>query len=472
MNFAVVGAAGLAVGLPEGNMGNSEVGHLTIGSGAVDYQVIVKINKIIADGLIGKQPALAGAFKAAVSGTGRLHLFGLLSDGGVHSHEQHLYAIVAAAKAAGVNRTFLHVCMDGRDTPPTSGAGYMEKLEAQLAEIGHGEVSSIFGRYWAMDRDKRWERVKKGYDVMCRAPGQCATTALGGVKAVLEARYAKEPPEKDEFIEPTGLVADGGIADGDVYVCFNFRSDRAREMFECVAVKPKFETGVLRKPAMCVQMTEYSSAFTSPIVFPPTTQSNGLCETVSKLGLTQFHVAETEKYAHVTFFFNGGREEPFEGEVRELKDSPKVATYDLEPKMAAEPVADAMVREIEAGVHTLLICNLAPPDMVGHTGFFDKAVEAAAHTDTCIGKIHDACAKAGVGLFIVADHGNCETMMFPDGSPMTSHSTTAVPFVAAVPVDCKVAFNRKEGGVADVAPTMLTYMGIDVPKEMTGISFF
>jgi len=468
-NYAVIDAAGLAVGLPPNTMGNSEVGHLTIGAGAVDYQDLVRINSAVADGSICTRPAFVNAFEAAKSGTGRLHLFGLLSDGGVHSHQEHLYAIVAAAKAAGVARTLLHVCMDGRDTPPTSGAGYMEALESKLAEIGYGEISTISGRYYAMDRDKRWERVQKAYDVMCRAPGECESVAAGGVKALLEARY--EAKENDEFILPTGVLADGGIADGDVFICFNFRADRAREMFECISINPKFETAVKRSPAMCLQLTRYNSAFELPIVFPPQQLTNGLCETISKLNLTQFHVAETEKYAHVTFFFNGGREEPFEGQINEMKESPKVATYDLEPKMAAEPVADAMVREIEAGNHTLLICNLAPPDMVGHTGFFDKAMEAAAHTDYCIGKIREACVKAKVGLFILADHGNCETMLTPDGKPITSHSTSAVPFVGMVPDDC-MTFNRTEGAVADVAPTMLTYMGIDVPKEMTGKSFF
>ena len=467
--YAVIEASGLAVGLPENTMGNSEVGHITIGAGAVDYQDLVKINLSVKSGDIAKRPALVDAFETAKKGTGRLHYWGLLSDGGVHSHEEHLYTLVAAAKAAGVQRTFLHICLDGRDTPPTSGSGYIEKLEAKLAEIGHGEISTLSGRYWAMDRDKRWERVQKAYDVMCRGPGECETVAAGGVKAFVEAKYAADM--KDEFFEPTGLVADGGVADGDVFVCFNFRSDRAREMFECVSVKPLFETEKLRTPAMCVQMARYNSAFTSPIVFPPAQMCNGLSETVSKLGLTQFHVAETEKYAHVTFFFNGGREEPFEGEVRELKDSPKVATYDLEPKMAAEPVADAMVREIEAGKHALLVCNLAPPDMVGHTGMIDKTLEAVGHTDMCVGKIRDACAKHGVGLFILADHGNAETMLTADGNVVTSHSTTAVPFVGMMPPDCGLKFSRKDGGVADVAPTMLTYMGIGLPAEMTGKSF-
>ena len=346
------------------------------------------------------------------------------------------------------------------------------RYEAKLAEFGYGEISTISGRYYAMDRDKRWERVQKAYDVMCRDNGACETVAAGGVSDVVKAFYAQDPPINDEFVEPTGLLADGGIADGDVFMCFNFRADRAREMFECISIKPKFETAVARAPVMCVQMTRYNSSFASPIVFPPQQLTNGLCETVSKLGLKQFHVAETEKYAHVTFFFNGGREEPFEGQVNEMKESPKVATYDLAPKMAAEPVADAMVREIEADTHTLLICNLAPPDMVGHTGIMEKAMEAAAHTDYCIGKIRDACVKAGVGLFILADHGNCETMLTPDGKPITSHSTTDVPFVGMVPSDCELKFNRAEGAVADVAPTMLAYMGIDVPKEMTGKSFF
>lgn len=471
-NFAVVEASGLAVGLPEGTMGNSEVGHLTIGAGAVDFQDLVRINLAVQDGSIAKQASLVDAFAKAKSGTGRLHLWGLLSDGGVHSHQNHLYALIAAAKAAGVPRTLLHVCMDGRDTPPTSGASYMEALEKKLAEMAYGEISSIAGRYYAMDRDKRWERVQKAYDVMCRPAGECETVAAGGVKAVIEAKYAQAEPEKDEFILPTGLVADGGIADGDVFFCFNFRADRAREMFECMSVAPKFETAVARKPAVCLQMTQYSSAFSSPIVFPAQQLSNGLCETVAKLGLSQFHAAETEKFAHVTFFFNGGKEDPFEGEERELSESPKVATYDLAPKMAAEPVADNMVREIEAGKHTLLICNLAPPDMVGHTGMFDKAMEAASHTDMCVGKIRDACVKAGVALFILADHGNCETMLTPDGKPITSHSTTPVPFIGMVPSDCSLKFDRKTGGVADVAPTMLKYMGIEVPKEMTGKSFF
>ena len=325
-NFAVVEASSLAVGLPEDTMGNSEVGHLTIGAGAVDYQDLVRINLAVKNGSIAEMKSLVDAFACAKAGTGRLHLFGLLSDGGVHSHQEHLYCLVAAAKAAGVPRTLLHVCMDGRDTPPKSGASYMEALEKKLAELGYGEISTISGRYYAMDRDKRWERVQEAFEVMCRAPGECETVAAGGVKAVVEASYALPEPITDEFLKPTGLLSDGGLADGDVFFSFNFRSDRAREMFECLSVAPKFETAKARKLAMCLQMTQYSSAFESPIVFPPQQLTNGLSETISKQGLTQFHVAETEKYAHVTFFFNGGKEEAFEGEVRELNaranDSP------------------------------------------------------------------------------------------------------------------------------------------------------
>jgi len=471
-NWAKVEASGLAVGLPEGVMGNSEVGHLTIGAGQVEYQDLVRINLSVTSETMAKQEAIVNAFQAAKDGTKRLHMFGLLSDGGVHSHISHLKHLLTCAKAAGVPRTLLHCCLDGRDTPPTSGAGYVKDLVGHMNEIGYGEVATFSGRYWAMDRDKRWERVKDAYDCMCRAPGSCETVATNDLEKLVSETYTKGEGVTDEFFKPTPVLADGGIADGDVVLFFNFRADRAREIFEALSVEPPFETEVKRTPAMCVQFARYSAAFTSPIVFPPQKLVNGLSETISALGLKQFHVAETEKYAHVTFFFNGGREEPFDGEVRELKESPKVATYDLEPKMAAEPVADAMVREIASEEHTLLICNLAPPDMVGHTGFMDKAIEAATHTDMCVGKIKEACEKAGVGLFIVADHGNCETMLTPDGKPITSHSTSLVPFTAVVPADCGLKFSRTTGGVADVAPTMLQYMGIDVPKEMSGVSFW
>ena len=469
---AVIEASGLAVGLPAGCMGNSEVGHLTIGAGQVEFQDLVRINLAMDDGKFHTLPTLTQAFAAAKAGSGRLHLFGLLSDGGVHSHQKHLYELLAAAKAAGVNRALMHLCLDGRDTPPTSGAGYVEALEKVTAELGYGEISSLSGRYWSMDRDKRWERVKKGYDVFCRPAGACETVPKGECAAFVKARH--DEGKTDEFVEPVGVLADGGITDDEVMICFNFRSDRAREMFEALSTEPPFETDVRRKP-QCFQFTQYSSAFTSPIVFPPQKLSNGLAEWVCKQKLTQYHCAETEKYAHVTFFFNGGREEPFEGEERFVAESPKVATYDLQPEMNAKGVGDAMVEQILKtgdGAHPLLICNFAPPHMVGHTGFIDKAVIAVEATDVQVGRIAEACEQMGVGLFITSDHGNCEAMLTPEGKPITSHTTAPVPFIGAFPKGGSTyKFTRATGGVADIAPTILEYMGLPIPSEMTGKSF-
>ncbi|KAL1530816.1 hypothetical protein AB1Y20_001712 [Prymnesium parvum] len=467
-NYAVVDASGLSVGLPAGVMGNSEVGHLTIGAGQVEFQDLVRINLSLEDGSIAKKEALVQAFEHAKSGSGRLHLFGLVSSGGVHSHQEHLFAILAAAKAYGVPRSLIHVCLDGRDTPPTSGVEFMKTLEAKLAELSYGEIATLSGRYYSMDRDKRWERVKLGYDCICRAPGSCETVPAGEVSAFLSKLYEKG--ETDEFVKPVGVLADGGLADGETFLCFNFRSDRAREMFEAMCQEPPFETDVKRKPGLCVQFTRYNSSFDTPIVFPPQKLKNGLSEWISAQGLTQFHCAETEKYAHVTFFFNGGREEAFEGEERCMVDSPKVATYDLQPEMSAVGVADAMVAAVKDGKHPFMVCNFAPPDMVGHTGVYEKAVIAAAHTDEQIGKIAAACQEHDVGLFITSDHGNCETMITEDGKPITSHSTTPVPFIGLLPKGDTSRFKTLTGGVADVAPTVLAYMGLPIPSEMTGKS--
>ena len=294
-NWVPVEGSGLAVGLPEGVMGNSEVGHLTIGAGQVEYQDLVRINLSVTDGTMAKQEAIVNAFAAAKSGTGRLHMFGLLSDGSVHSHIDHLKHLLAIAKEAGVPRTLLHCCLDGRDTPPTSGAGYVKQIAEEMTKLGYGEVSTLTGRYWAMDRDKRWERVKDAYDCMCRAPGGCESVATADLEKFVTETYSKGEGVTDEFFKPTPVLADGGIADGDVIFFFNFRADRAREIFEALSVEPPFETDVKRSPAMCVQFARYNSAFTSPIVFPPQQLVNGLSETISKLGLKQFHVAETEK---------------------------------------------------------------------------------------------------------------------------------------------------------------------------------
>ena len=301
-NWGVVAAHGLAVGLPDGVMGNSEVGHLTIGAGQVEYQDLVRINLCVSEGKLPSVPNLVAAFESAKKGSGKLHLFGLLSDGGVHSHIDHLFAILDAAKAAGVPRVLLHMCLDGRDVGPTTGPTYVAQLEKKLADLGLGEISTLSGRYYAMDRDKRWERVQLAYDVMCRADGQCERPE-GTLADLLTAKHAAG--ETDEFVKPVGVLADGGIADGDTFLCYNYRSDRAREMFEAISTEPAFETAVKRTPAQCFSFTQYSSAFTSPQVFPPQKLKNGLSEWISEQGLTQYHVAETEKYAHVTFFFNG-----------------------------------------------------------------------------------------------------------------------------------------------------------------------
>merc|ERR1740117_41166 len=440
-DWAVLEASGLSVGLPEGVMGNSEVGHLTIGAGQVEFQDLVRINLAVESGSIDASETLAAAFELANKTTGRLHLFGMLSDAGVHSKNTHLYKLLELAKAAGVPRVLMHICTDGRDTPPTSGPKYVAELEAKIKELGFGEVSSLSGRYYAMDRDKRWDRVQLAYDVFCRPDGACETVPCGALAGLVGAKH--EAGETDEFIKPVGVLADGGIKDNDVFMCFNFRSDRAREMFEAISVAPPWEHApeTRRTPVACYQFTKYNSAFSSPIVFAPQTLANGLSEWISKQGLTQYHVAETEKYAHVTFFFNGGREEPFEGEEREMVPSPKVATYDLQPEMNAAGVADAM----------------------------EKAIISAAVTDREIGKIAAACKKHDVGLFITSDHGNCDTMLTADNKPVTSHSTTPVPFAAMAQGP---SFARKTGGVADVAPTILAYMGLPIPPEMTGKSFY
>ena len=303
-NWGVVAAHGLAVGLPDGVMGNSEVGHLTIGAGQVEYQDLVRINLCISDGKLPSVPNLVAAFESAKKGSGKLHLFGLLSDGGVHSHIDHLFCILDAAKAAGVPRVLLHMCLDGRDVGPTTGPTYVAQLEKKVADLGLGEISTISGRYYAMDRDKRWERVQLAYDAMCRADGQCEKPE-GTLADFVTAKHAAG--ETDEFVKPVGVLADGGIADGDTFLCYNYRSDRAREMFEAISTEPAFETAVKRTPAQCFSFTQYSSAFTSPQIFPPQKLKNGLSEWISGQGLTQYHVAETEKYAHVTFFFNGAQ---------------------------------------------------------------------------------------------------------------------------------------------------------------------
>mmetsp|Transcript_35753 Transcript_35753/g.112911 ORF Transcript_35753/g.112911 Transcript_35753/m.112911 type:complete len:511 (+) Transcript_35753:74-1606(+) len=469
MAFAPLDASGLSVGLPEGIMGNSEVGHLTIGAGQAQYQDLVRINLAFKNGTVATNDTLVAAFDKAKAGNGRVHFLGLLSDGSVHSHQEHLYQLLAMAKEAGVANSFVHAIMDGRDTPPKSGAGYMKSLVDKMAEVGHGEVSTICGRYWAMDRDKRWERVQLAFDAFCRNPGAAAEA---DPVAAIEAKYAAE--ETDEFIKPVVCSAEGGIKDGDVVIFTNFRADRMREIAEAVGMEPPFETEFQRKDLHVATYTQYKDSFPMPCIFPPQVMNNVLGEWISKKGLKQFHVAETEKYAHVTFFFNGGQEKQFEGEVRSMVPSPKVATYDLQPEMNCAGVGDEMVKQIESGEFPFIMCNFAPPDMVGHTGQHDKAVIAVGATDEQLGRIEAACLANGYALFITSDHGNAEVMLTEDGKPVTSHTTNPVPFVCSANevADGSMKFNRSEGTVADVAPTILTWMGLDVPPDMTGKSFF
>jgi len=467
--FCPVDASGLSVGLPEGVMGNSEVGHLTIGAGQAQFQDLVRVNQALKNGTFRTQKAMVDAMMAAKNGTGLLHLAGLVSDGGVHSHQEHLYEILRTAKEIGVPHTYIHCIMDGRDTPPKSGSGYLKQLEDKIAEIGHGTISTVVGRYWAMDRDKRWERVQKAFDVICRDPNEGEVIAKP--VAELERRYALETPETDEFILPYVCDPAGGVADGDSFLFFNYRSDRVREICECMGVEMAFESAKARKPCLVTTFTQYKSGWDHiPQVYPPQIMRNGLSEWVAKKGLKQYHCAETEKYAHITFFFNGGNEAVFDNEDRQMIPSPKVPTYDLQPEMSAAAVGDDMAKTILEQKYEFMMCNFAPPDMVGHTGVLDAAIKGVEATDTAIGVMLEACKSAGYALFITSDHGNAEVMLTEDGLPVTSHTTNFVPFIGFDP-DGKFKWNRSTGQLSDVAPTMLTYMGLDIPEDMKGKSF-
>eukprot|EP00741_Cyanophora_paradoxa_P000413 tig00000404_g404.t1 len=502
-NWAEVDASGLAVGLPEGLMGNSEVGHLTIGAGQVQYQDLVRINLAVKDGSLKRNKALTEAFANAKAKSGRLHFLGLLSDGGVHSHIDHLFALLEYAKDAGVPKTFVQAFTDGRDTPPDSGVKYIQQLLDHMSSIKYGSLASMCGRYYAMDRDKRWERVQVSYESLVAGKGEELKAGESPID-FMKKKYAEK--ELDEFLKPVICDKDGLIQSGDTLVYFDFRSDRMREPVETMAVKRNFETTVEHpKDLHVVQFTQYSarsfpgptrncseddSSFPLPIIFPPQEMTNGISEWLSKKKrvslvqesspscavsvaaadrIRQFHTAETEKYAHVTFFFNGGRELQFELEERAMVPSPKVATYDLEPKMNANGVKDSLIEAMRTGNYPFLMCNFAPPDMVGHTGKFDPAVIAVEETDRCIGEIHAACKELGYALLITADHGNAEVMKTEAGEPVTSHTTSPVPFVLYDPRG-KAKFTRTKGEVADVAPTLLKLMGIEIPAEMTGKS--
>ena len=455
-------ASGRAVGLPAGQMGNSEVGHLNIGAGRVVYQDITAIDKAIEDGEFFENPEFTEAMDRVRASGNALHLVGLLSDGGVHSMNTHLYALLEMAKRKGVEKVYVHCLMDGRDVPPTSGGEYIAKLEEKIKEIGVGRIATVIGRYYYMDRDNRWDRVKEGYDMMYAGVGTHYATAA----EVTEKSYAAGVT--DEFIRASVVGDYKGVCDGDSVIFFNFRSDRAREITRA-AVYPdfdKFERAGGYKKVFYVCMTQYDATIEHVVIaFPPRHLANTLGEYLAKQGKTQVRTAETEKYAHVTFFFNGGVEEPNKNETRILVPSPKVPTYDMQPEMSAPEVCEKALSVI--GKTDVLIMNYANCDMVGHTGVFDAAVKAVRTVDECVGKVVDAVLATGGTALVFADHGNAEQMSFDDGSPCTSHTTNPVPFIVCGDdyIGCKLASG---GALCDVAPTLLHTMGLAQPAEMTG----
>ena len=457
-----LGASGLAVGLPNGQMGNSEVGHLNLGGGRIVYQDYTRICLAVENGTFGKNPVLMDAMANAKDG--KLHLIGLLSDGGVHSHNTHLYALLEMAKKQGLKKVYVHAILDGRDVPPRSALTYFRELEEKLEQIGVGEVATVSGRYYTMDRDKRWDRVERAYRCLTDGVGYRAETA----KIAVENGY--ERGENDEFLQPTVVDGDGLVQDGDSIIFFNFRPDRAREITRAFV-----DTGFSDFPtkAMCVHytcMTQYDASLDVPIAFPPQNLSDTLGQVISRSGLLQLRIAETEKYAHVTYFFNGGKELPNPGEDRALIPSPKVATYDLQPEMSAYRVLDELMARIDSGQFDFIVLNLANPDMVGHTGIFDAAVKAVEVVDGCVGKIADKILTKGGAVLLTADHGNAEKMIdLTTGQPHTAHTTNPVPFTLII--DDGTTYRLREDGIlADVAPTVLQLMHIPQPEAMTGKS--
>jgi 2,3-bisphosphoglycerate-independent phosphoglycerate mutase len=453
-------ASGLDVGLPAGQMGNSEVGHTNIGGGRVVFQDLPRITNAISDGSFFHNSAYLDAMKSCLEKGTSLHLMGLLSDGGVHSHNSHLWALLKMAKDQGLERIYLHLFLDGRDVSPTSGAGFVAEAVEKCRELGVGRIATVMGRYYAMDRDKRWDRVEQAYDAMVYGEG-----AVFNPVPVAAVKDSYDRGVTDEFLEPVVCDTDGTISDNDSVIFFNFRPDRARELTRAL-VDPEFD-GFTHQffPLTFVCNTEYDASMPNvEVAFPRNTVENGLGEYLSKMNLTQLRIAETEKYAHVTFFFNGGSETIFPGEDRVLVPSPKVATYDLQPEMSAPEVCAKCVERIESGAYDVIILNFANCDMVGHTGIFDAAVKAVETVDTCVGQVVDATLKMGGIAMVTADHGNAEQMMQPDGSPMTAHTTNPVPFIL-----CGAGTELRSGGrLADIAPTILDVMGLERPAEMTG----
>ena len=462
-------ASGLSVGLPDGQMGNSEVGHLNMGAGRIVYQDLTKITKMIEDGDFFENPELLRACENVKANGSALHLYGLLSDGGVHSHITHLYGLLELAKKQGIENVYVHCFLDGRDTPPASGKGYVEALEAKMKEIGVGKVATVMGRYYAMDRDNRWDRVALAYKAMVNGEGVTADSATEAIQ------NSYDNDKTDEFVLPAVVMDNGApvatIKENDSIIFFNFRPDRAREITRtfCVDDFDGFDRGE-RVKTTYVCFTEYDVTIPNKTVaFPKTEIHNTFGEFLAANHLKQARIAETEKYAHVTFFFNGGVEEPNEGEDRILVKSPKVATYDLQPEMSAYTVCDKLCEAIRSDKYDVIIINFANPDMVGHTGVEDAAIKAVEAVDACVGKAVEAIKEVNGQMFICADHGNAEQLVdYQTGNPFTAHTTNPVPFIL---VNADPAYKLRENGVlADIAPTLIELMGLEKPEEMTGTS--
>lgn len=456
-------ASGMQVGLPQGQMGNSEVGHTNIGAGRIVYQELTRITKAITDGDFDQNTVLLHAMQRAKNAGKALHLLGLLSDGGVHSHIDHLFALLKLAKQQGLTQVYVHGFLDGRDVSPTSGIGYVRQLQQACAQIGAGQIATLCGRYYAMDRDNRWERVQRCYDAMVSGIGTLTNDPAAAVQASYDAGVT------DEFVEPLICTPCAQISAGDSVICFNFRPDRAREITRALADPDftQFPRSSNMLPLQYVCMTQYDASMPNvQVAYAPQELHNTLGAYLSQLDKRQLRIAETEKYAHVTFFFNGGRETPFTGEDRILVDSPKVATYDLQPEMSAFTVTEQLLSALEQHAYDVIILNFSNCDMVGHTGVFEAAVQAVEAVDACAGKLTDRIAELGGVTIITADHGNADQMFDENGKPFTAHTTNPVPF-CVVGHPCQL---RSTGSLADIAPTMLQILGLPQPPEMTGTS--
>ena len=461
-----IGASGMDVGLPDGQMGNSEVGHTNIGAGRIVYQQLTLITKSIRDGSMRKNEVLVRSMKAAIDAGKAIHFMGLTGNGGVHSHIDHLFGLLDMAKDLGAKEIYVHCIMDGRDTDPHSGKEFLGEIQKKLSQLGVGKIATVVGRYYAMDRDNRWDRVEKAYSAFVYGEGEKFADPI----AAIQASYDKDVT--DEFVLPCITCEGGRVQAGDTIVFTNFRPDRAREITRAFVddAFTGFERKLGRIPVQYVCMAQYDATMPNvEVAYPPVPLTNVLGEYVAAHGKTQLRIAETEKYAHVTFFFNGGREAPFEGEDRCVIPSPKVATYDLQPEMSAYLVADECKKRIESGKYDMIILNFANCDMVGHTGIFDAAVKAVEAVDKAAGEVIDAVVAAGGAVLLTADHGNADKMYEPDGEPFTAHTTNPVPLLA---INCGDVKLREGGVLADLAPTLLQLMELPQPEEMTGKSLF